>query len=36
VIVEYGKTLENCLAYIDLNPVCANIDEKPEDYHWNT
>ncbi len=32
VIVEKGDTLINCLAYIDLNPVRANIVEKPEDY----
>ncbi|MCP4147256.1 MAG: hypothetical protein GY757_05850 [bacterium] len=36
VIVENGDTLVNCLAYIDLNPVRANIVEKPEDYRWNT
>ena len=36
VIVENGETLINCLAYIDLNPVRANIVEKPEDYRWNT
>jgi putative transposase len=34
--VENGKTLINCLAYIDLNPVRASIIEKPEDYRWNT
>ncbi len=36
VIVENGETLVNCLAYIDLNPVRANIVEKPEEYRWNT
>jgi putative transposase len=36
VIVENGETLINCLAYIDLNAVRANIVEKPEDYRWNT
>jgi REP element-mobilizing transposase RayT len=36
VVVENGKTLINCLAYIDLNPVRANIIEKPEDYRWNS
>ncbi len=36
VIVENGDTLVNWLAYIDLNPVRANIVEKPEDYRWNT
>ncbi|MCP4749390.1 MAG: hypothetical protein GY866_00720, partial [Proteobacteria bacterium] len=34
--MENGKTLINCLAYIDLNPVRANIVDRPEDYRWNT
>ena len=34
VIVDNGKTLINCLAYIDLNPVRAGIVEKPEEYRW--
>ncbi len=34
VILESGDTLINCLAYIDLNPVRANMVEKPEDYRW--
>ena len=32
VIVEDGRTLVNCLAYIDLNPVRANMIKRPEDY----
>ena len=36
VIVENGNTLINCLAYIDLNPVRAEIVKKPEDYRWNS
>ena len=36
VIVEKGETLVNCLAYIDLNPVRADIVEKPEAYRWNS
>ena len=36
VIVEDGDTLINCLAYIDLNPVRANMVEKPEDYRWSS
>jgi putative transposase len=36
VIVEREETLINCLAYIDLNPVRADIVEKPEDYRWNS
>ena len=36
VIVENGDTLVNCLAYIDLNPVRANMVEKPEDYRWSS
>jgi putative transposase len=34
VIVDNGETLINCLAYIDLNPVRAGIDDKPESYRW--
>jgi REP element-mobilizing transposase RayT len=34
VIVEDGRTLVNCLAYIDLNPVRAGIAARPEDYRW--
>ncbi len=36
VIVEEGDTLINCLAYIDLNPIRANIVRKPEDYRWSS
>ena len=36
VILETGDTLINCLAYIDLNPVRANIVEKPENYRWSS
>ncbi len=34
LIVENGETLINCLAYIDLNPVRANMVDRPEDYRW--
>jgi REP element-mobilizing transposase RayT len=34
MIVEKGETLINCLAYIDLNPVRAELVKKPEDYRW--
>jgi REP element-mobilizing transposase RayT len=36
VIVENGKTLINCLAYIDLNPLRAGLVERPEQYRWNS
>jgi putative transposase len=36
VIVEYGETLINCLAYIDLNPLRAGIVSRPEEYRWNS
>jgi putative transposase len=36
LIVENGKTLVNCLAYIDLNPLRAGILSRPEDYRWNS
>ena len=32
VIVDNGDTLINCLAYIDLNPVRAEMVDKPEEY----
>ena len=34
LIVEDGEALINCLAYIDLNPLRANIVKRPEDYRW--
>ena len=34
VIVQDGRTLVNCLAYIDLNPIRAGIAKRPEDYRW--
>lgn len=34
VIVDNGDTLINCLAYIDLNPVRAEMVEKPVQYRW--
>ena len=36
VIVENGDTLVNCLAYIDLNPIRANIVGRPEEYRWSS
>ncbi len=36
VIVDKGETLINCLAYIDLNPLRADIVSRPEDYRWNS
>ena len=36
VIVENGETLNNCLAYIDLNPLRAGIVGRPEEYCWNS
>jgi len=36
VIVDNGDTLINCLAYIDLNPVRAQMVEKPEQYRWSS
>jgi len=34
VIVDKGKTLVNCLAYIDLNPLRAGIVKLPEQSRW--
>ena len=36
VIVDKGETLINCLAYIDLNPLRADIVSRPEEYRWNS
>ena len=36
VIVDNGDTLINCLAYIDLNPVRAQLVKKPEQYRWSS
>ena len=36
LIVEDGKALIDCLAYIDLNPLRANIVKRPEDYRWSS
>ena len=36
VIVQNGRTLIHCLAYIDLNPVRAGIVQRPEDYRWSS
>ena len=36
VIVQDGRTLVNCLAYIDLNPIRAGIARRPEDYRWSS
>ncbi len=34
LIGETGQTLINCLAYIDLNPIRANMVDRPEDFRW--
>jgi putative transposase len=36
LIVENGEALINCLAYIDLNPLRADIVKCPEDYRWSS
>ncbi|MGB5617755.1 MAG: hypothetical protein WBM78_13005 [Desulfobacterales bacterium] len=39
LLVSFGtvwKTLINCLAYIDLNPLRAGLVELPEKYRWNS
>jgi len=36
VIVDKGETLINCLAYIDINPLRADIVSRPEEYRWNS
>ena len=32
--LQDGKSLLTCLAYIDLNPIRANLVNVPEDYRW--
>jgi len=34
VIIEKGDAQMICSAYIDLNPVRANLSQCPEDYRW--
>jgi len=36
VLIENGESLLNCLAYIDLNSVRADITTYPEDYKWSS
>ena len=36
MIVEDGEALINCLAYIDLNPLRADLVKRPEDYSWSS
>jgi putative transposase len=36
VIVEKGGTLINCQAYIDSNPIRADMVDRPEEYRWNS
>ncbi len=36
VLIESGESLLNCLAYIDLNSVRANLTELPEEYKWSS
>ena len=34
IIISIGEIQLECSAYIDLNPVRANIVKRPEDYRW--
>lgn len=36
VLIENGESLLNCLAYIDLNAVRADITIVPEEYRWSS
>ncbi len=36
MLLEKGRPLLYCLAYIDLNPVRAGVVETPESYRWNS
>ena len=35
-ILGSEKAIRTCIAYIDLNPIRANLVEKPEDYPWSS
>ena len=36
IAVSRGEAQLTCSAYIDLNPIRANIVERPEDYRWSS
>jgi len=36
IAVSRGEAQLTCSAYIDLNPVRANIVERPDDYRWSS
>jgi len=36
VLLESGKAVRGCMAYIDLNPIRANMVKRPEDYPWSS
>jgi len=36
VLLADDKAIRSCIAYIDLNPIRANIINKPEDYPWSS
>ena len=36
VLLENGKAVRGCMAYIDLNPIRANMVKRPEDYPWSS
>ena len=36
IILDRGEAQLVCSAYIDLNPVRANIVKRPEDYRWSS
>jgi REP element-mobilizing transposase RayT len=36
VVLEGGRAVLQCLAYIELNPVRARITDRPEKYRWSS
>jgi hypothetical protein len=36
IILSLDEALLTCSAYIDLNPIRANIEKIPEDYRWSS
>jgi len=36
VLLENGKAVRGCMAYIDLNPIRANMVKRPEEYPWSS
>jgi len=36
VLLEPGKSVLRCCSYIELNPVRASMEKRPDNYRWNS